>query len=250
MTRVLIVLAFLTTGLGAAPEEAPPPLWQAFLWQAEKVVVDDFQSYEPDGLPTQWRRLNGRQLAPLAENPEEGEYVGVQKEDGRKFLRLRTDNESVRIVLPNVEGEALDWNLSQHPHLRWEWRAVELPPGAREDEINDTGAAFYVTFSSDWLGRPRSIKYTYSSTLPVGTVIDQGPLKVLVIASGKEPGVGRWNTVRRDVRADYRQLFGGSPPERPISVALWSDSDTTGERSVADFDNIVLLSASNVTTRK
>ena len=116
-----------------------------------------------------------------------------------------------------------------------------MPVGANEEKKNDTGAAFYVTFGKDWLGRPRSIKYTYSSTLPVGTVksYNLGRMKVIVVASGAD-GFGNWMTIERDVRADYCKVFGSEPPARPLSIMLWSDSDNTGHTAEVDFDNIAL----------
>jgi Protein of unknown function (DUF3047). len=98
-----------------------------------------------------------------------------------------------------------------------------------------------VTFGSDWLGRPKSIKYTYSSSLPVGTTVSFGPLKVIVVDSAREPRAGEWETVQRRIRDDYRQVFGGSPPDRPVSITLWSDSDTTGDEAVVDIDDLELL---------
>lgn len=69
-----------------------------------------------------------------------------------------------------------------------------------------------------------------------------GPLRVLVVDTGLE-GIGSWKTVVRDVAADYRQIFGGDPPDRPLSITLWSDSDNTNSVGEADFDNIRLLPA-------
>src|SRR5690625_7612951 len=105
---------------------------------------------------------------------------------------------------------------------------------ANEASNNDTGAAVYVTFDTDWLGRPRSIKYTYSSTLPVGTVVRFGPLRVIVTDTGAD-GIGDWRQVDRDVVRDYQQVFGGDPPDRPLSITLWRDSDGTTPSAQADL---------------
>ena len=100
-----------------------------------------------------------------------------------------------------------------------------------------------MTLGSDWMGRPKSIKYTYSSTLPVGTTVDYGPLKVLVVASKPNDGMDRWMTHERDVVDDYERLFGESPPnDAPFVLAMWSDSNTMKSNSVVDFDDILFLS--------
>ena len=210
--------------------------------EAEK-VVEDFEAYEVGGSPTAWNVIkDGRELVPVPPVPRSAdEYFEVREEDGNKYAHAYTKGEATTLIL--VNGEGFTWDLKYRPVLRWAWRATALPEGAREDEkdLNDTGAAVYVTFSQDWLGRPRSIKYTYSSTLPVGTVVSQGRLKALVVASGES---GEWTSVMRNVAEDYRRLFGKEPPDEPISIALWSDSDNTGGPAEADFDDLTLLPAS------
>ena len=118
-----------------------------------------------------------------------------------------------------------------------------LPEGAREDDRkrDDTGAALYVVFGTDWLGRPKAVKYTYSSSLPVGTVVEKGPLKVLVVASAPETGTGVWVSHERNVAEDYRLLFGDDPPDRPNMLMIWSDSDSTDSVADADYDDIMVL---------
>lgn len=210
--------------------------------RAKATVIEDFESYEAGGLPTRWHFIDRRQqLIPVTPDiMDPTQHFVVMQERGDRFLRAVTVGRAHRLVLMN--GEAYRWDVREHPVLRWNWRAHTLPQGANEEreETNDTGGAVYVTFSKDWLGRPRSIKYSYSSTLPIGTVADYGRLKVLVVASGRD-GIGKWHTMERDIVADYRQLFGGDPPDEPISIMLWSDSNTVsnGEAQV-DFDDLVL----------
>ncbi len=96
--------------------------------------------------------------------------------------------------------------------------------------------------SKDWPGRPRSIKYTYSSTLPVGTTASYGALRVIVVASAAD-GLGDWIRIERDVVADYRRVFRRDPPNLPVFITLWGDSDNTGGVSDVYFDDIALLPA-------
>jgi hypothetical protein len=203
-------------------------------------VVDDFESYEGGEPPSRWKFItSGREIWPLERVLDERERFYVVEENGNKFGRVFTKGEALRVSLRN--GEEFDWNLKDRPRLQWRWRANKLPEGASEKDENDTGAALYVTFGSDWLGRPKSIKYSYSSSLPVGTVVSFGPLKVIVAESATEPRTGEWKIEQRDVIADYRQVFGGRPPDEPVSITLWSDSDTTNDIAEADFDDIKLL---------
>lgn len=233
-----IVLLLIVLQPGIFPWQAAPDDGHA----DEALVVEDFSSYEHGDIPTGWKYLSGRSLKPVTDRiMQENEYFEIKEEDDRRFVRAHTDGEVARIIMPNEE-DGLGWDITKHPRLRWDWRVVSAPEDAREDDddLNDTPAAVYVTFSVNFFGIPKSIKYTYSSTLPVGTVVKFTGLRVLVVASGKD-GFGDWLQTERNVADDYRQLYRDDPPRHPLSIALWSDSDTTGDSTDADFDNLVLL---------
>lgn len=202
--------------------------------------VDRFEAYETGTLPDRWKYFTSKnEIWTLDRVMTEKEKVVILDEGGNQFLRSYTDGEALRISLANATEFGLDWNMNAHPAMSWRWRALHLPVGASEKDRNDAGAAVYITFSRDWLGRPRSIKYTYSTTLPVGTVVSFGRLKVIVAASGLD-GTGNWKQIKRDVAADYRMVFGDEPPDRPLLITLWSDSDDTSDRAEVDIDDILL----------
>ena len=54
-----------------------------------------------------------------------------------------------------------------------------------------------------------------------------------------EPG---WRDERRDIAADFRQLFGDESPEVPeiLAIALGADADNTRGRSLAHVADLVL----------
>ncbi|MCS3748964.1 hypothetical protein GGQ19_000115 [Salinibacter ruber] len=208
--------------------------------EGDPVIVDNFEDDAPGTFPDGWVFVKSDEnIQSYEESRDPGETVEVREEDGNRYVRLITDGEALRYTKRN--GVDFEWNLKDHPRLKWRWRARKLPEGASERDQNDTGGAVYVTFGSDWLGRPKSIKYTYSSSLPVGTTVSFGPLKVIVVDSAREPRTGEWETVQRRIRDDYRQVFGEDPPDRPVSITLWSDSDTTGDEAKVDVDDIELL---------
>lgn len=234
-TTAFVILALIFVPLPALYGQSPP---------AEPFLVENFDASEIDGVPDRWGHAErDGKLHPMDRHMDDNQRFYIVEEEGERFLRGYTKGEAQRIsIAANGEQDGIEWNLHEYPRLRWQWRALELPEGAREDRrrLNDTAGAVYVTFNTDWLGRPRSIKYTYSSTLPVGTVVDFGVLKVIVAASG-EDGHGEWRTTQRDVMQDYENVFGGTPPEVPLSITLWTDSTETGSSSKVDFDNIYVL---------
>ena len=165
--------------------QAPPP--------DGPILVDDFEAYQPGGLPTKWKYLDEKKdvvfVEPKHMRPDERFFI--VEERANQFVRAFSRGESVRLIMPAQED--FGWNLETHPTLQWDWRANALPEGADETRraLNDTGGAVYVVFAMSRLFGPKTIKYTYSSTLPVGTVksYNFGRMKVIVVASGEEERV-------------------------------------------------------------
>jgi hypothetical protein len=241
MSRFVVLLiasfALALPSLGQSPCETVPA-------SVECTLLDDFESYPPGDPPFKWRTTTNDELIPLtAKNAmSEAHNFYVRKEGGNQFVQGFTRDKSIRLVLSRKT--TLRWNVSNKPYLRWRWRAHALPKGANEknDDKNDTGGAVYVTFERNWLGLPKSIKYTYSSALEPGTTVDYGNLKVLVVASKPTTGTGTWVSHERNVVEDYKRLFGDKPDKTPLAVMLWSDSNTVNSTGRVDFDDIMLLS--------
>ncbi|NNF03998.1 MAG: DUF3047 domain-containing protein [Rhodothermales bacterium] len=228
---ILIVLCF---GRYADPVRAQDP-----------VIFENFESYEVGDTPYEWSTNKGRSLIPASpETMNDRHRYQIIREGGNKFVRAEMRNYAYRLIRLNENPSR--WDLDTHPILQWDWRVHRVPAEAREDrkKSNDTAAAVYVTFGRDWLGRPKSIKYSFSSTLPVGTVISDGQLRILIVGSAASDALGEWRTIRRNVVEDYRHVFGGSPgSDRPIGITLFSDADDVqDDSSRVDFDNVILLS--------
>ena len=247
MSLRVALLVFLGLGL-SLPGHAQSPSHtgcEGIPNESNCKLLDDFESYTPGDPPADWRDTRGRDLFRRSAEGvmTERKNVYVRREDGNQFARIHTDGKALRVVRSRKNG--LNWTLNKRPILRWSWRAKALPEGANEQDgdRNDTGGAVYVTFDTDWLGRPKSIKYTYSSALPVGTTVDYGPLQVLVVASKTEQGLDTWITHQRNVVEDYKRLFGGRPTPTPAAVTIWGDSNTMSSVSTVDFDDILFLSS-------
>ncbi len=231
VTPLLLLIILTNLGTGSA-------------FSQEIMVIEDFEQYEAHSLPHLWRMPDknmGRMRDLPPDHAKPNEFVNVVAEGDGNVLRAYTEGESVQVALSRADE--LVWNLESFPRLRWRWRADELPDGAREDTrgLNDTGAALYVAFDcNDWLGRPCTIKYTYSSTLPTDTRVRYGRLFAWVVTTARDV-MGDWVTVERNVVQDYERLFGSAPPGNPIYIMIWSDSDNTGGVADVYFDDLVVL---------
>ena len=238
----LLLLSFVPVTAPAAQNDGavtPPPSNACF-------QIDDFEGYQAGDTPSDWRTNKGRNLVPADQQTmTDGHQYRIQSEGGNTFVRATMKNYAYRLI--KLSGKHFPkWNTSDCPVLAWRWRVNDYPEGADEtdEDNNDMAAAVYVTFGRDWLGRPKSIKYTYSSTQPVGTTASYGPLKVLVVASAADGSpVGEWMSRRRNVVEDYKNLFGEAPEDdTPVGIQLFSDADGGSSRTaVADFDDVRTL---------
>jgi len=59
---------------------------------------------------------------------------------------------------------------------------------------------------------------------------------MLAVASGSK-GLGQWQTVQRNLAADYKRAFGAAPG-RVLGVAVMTDTDNTGAKAVGEYSDI------------
>ena len=52
--------------------------------------------------------------------------------------------------------------------------------------------------------------------------------------------MGKWIAEERNVLNDYKKVFGKSPKDDPILIAILSDSNDTRSIAVAEYDDIVI----------
>jgi hypothetical protein len=202
----LVFLVYITTGV-------------AFSRSPFRV---SFDNDEVGKFPSAWK----------AKSDEGRSIYAVKAEDGRKFVHADAKDAASQI------GYEQKWQLKDFPVLQWQWRADTFPTGSNERVKNgyDSVLAVYVAFGRSPL--VKGIKYVWSDVLPKGdkfTSLTSGRIKVVVLESGRALK-GTWVTERRDVLADYRELFGpadATPVARGIAVL--TDSDDTHSRSVGDY---------------
>lgn len=72
------------------------------------------------------------------------------------------------------------------------------------------------------------LMYVWTDAVPVDTVIPSahsGQIKMIVAASGPA-GLGNWQVISRDLKADYERAFG-APPGPLLAVGVMTDTDNT-----------------------
>ncbi|MCV2356175.1 DUF3047 domain-containing protein [Paucibacter sp. B2R-40] len=164
-----------------------------------------------------WRR-------PLKIDPEQ--IAGLQFDWWIQTLDLRasvldpdTDDAPARLLL-GFDGD--ESRLSMRNRMQFELVQTltgEAPPFATLMYVWDANAA--------------------AETMLISSRSDR--IRKIVVGSG-EGGRGRWQRLRRDVRADYIKAFGEAPGKLS-SMALMTDGDNTGSRAEACYGSILLLGA-------
>ncbi len=137
-------------------------------------------------------------------------------------------------------------DLEKTPILEWTWR-VEGTLGdidERTREGDDYSARVYVVRSDPvFFWRTRAVSYVWASTRTVGETWPNaytGAARHIALRSGNALA-GQWVKERRNVRADFRALFGKDV--RSIdAVAIMSDTDNTGGSALAYYADITFTS--------
>jgi len=84
-----------------------------------------------------------------------------------------------------------------------------------------------------------TLMYIWANQIPVDTIVPNprtNRVEMIVVDSG-EAGVGKWQSLTRNVLEDYRKAFGEEPG--PLTgVAVLTDTDNTGETAEAWYGDI------------
>jgi hypothetical protein len=198
----------------------------------------------------------GWEHQPMSKLKRDTAYT-VAKEDGRAVLRAAADRSASFYVSRSKPSAAAPAGLS------WRWKTDALIPGAdnRDKDREDAPLRVLVAFDGDKSLLPAEEKkrfdrarkvagadlpyavlmYIWTDHVPVDTVIASAhtsQIRMIAAASGAN-GLGKWQSVRRNVVEDYRRAFG-APPGRLLGVAVLTDTDNTGTKAVGYYADIRL----------
>lgn len=177
-------------------------------------------------------------------------------ENNRPAVKAMSTNSASGFMYP------VNINPRKYPIMEWEWKIEKvLEKGDMSVKDGDDYAArIYVNFRYSRNDLPlgerikysalktftsydiplRSINYVWANKAEKGTVAKNaytGWVHMVAVASGNDKA-GEWVTVRMNILEDYRNAFGEEPREI-IAVSLMTDSDNTGDSSVAWYRNVV-----------
>ena len=179
----------------------------------------------------------------------------LAQDAGRTVLRAEA-NGSASLYVAGIKPAA-----NVPPSLSWRWKTDALVPDAdnRDKKREDAPLRVIVAIDGDQSTLPEAeqkrfrnakklsgrelpyatLMYIWSEQVAVETVIPSAhssQVKMLVVASGKE-GLGSWQSVRRNVAADYRRAFGAEPGKL-LGIGAMTDTDNTGAKAVGYYADI------------
>ena len=123
-------------------------------------------------------------------------------------------------------------DLAATPVLAWRWRVSGPvnPPDERTRGGDDFAARIYfVTPGQGLFALPKSISYVWASRQPVGSSWPNpytDNVRMVAVDSGTRHA-GEWRSHRRNLREDFRALFGRDITEI-THVAIMTDTDNSG----------------------
>ena len=98
-----------------------------------------------------------------------------------------------------------------------------------------------MTFPHWFFPKTTSLNYIWANRMPRGEVHPNaytGNAMMIAVESGADKA-GDWVTARRNIVADYRRAFGKEPPGKAV-IAIMTDTDNTGQKATAWYDDIYL----------
>ncbi len=163
-------------------------------------------------------------------------YV-AQADSAERYLRAdaRGTNSALFYSIPSN---------TQVSELRWRWRVLRHPAGANTTlkRSDDRAAAVFVlVHRSIFPWRTRGLLYQWANGGECGrwTSSPYAP-GIKVISLENAPADSVWRSERRNLREDLKAAFE-SVPANIEAIGVLCDADNTGDRAIADFGLLRLL---------
>lgn len=240
MQRRYLVALGLLTGL---------PRWSFAAATADGGSL--FSTAAPGAMPEGWARV------PINASKRPTDYTIVRDGD---ISVLHADAKSAASMF--MRDVSID--LQRTPRVHWRWKLGRLPTGADNAVASkeDSAARLVFAFGGDRSTLPffdhvkmdladslsgqhmpyATLMYISSSVAPEGQRIENPHSRrvQMLVAGRAADALGSWQTIERDVVADYLAAFG-EPLSRMVAYGVLTDSDNTRSEAEAWYGDIVFL---------
>ena len=191
----------------------------------DQIIVETFSNgADEKGVPIGWE---------LKEN-EGTPQISIIKEGNDPVLHLLSDKASFGIT------KEIEVDLKEYPFLNFRWKAMELPTGGdfREKKTDDQAGQLYVVFGTFKL-TAKIVGYLWENKAPkhtTGVSPAWGKTRLIVLQSGTEK-IGTWMQEKRNLYADYKELFGKEPSKTSL-ISIFINSQHTKSRAECYYGEI------------
>jgi hypothetical protein len=195
---------------------------------ASGIIIDDYKG----GLSPKWKEksFKGKTL------------YQVIRENDQWYVKATSHSSASGLYYK------INYDTKEYPILSWRWKVDHIlsKGNALKKEGDDYAARVYVVFPSRIFWRTKALNYIWANKLPRGKAVPNSfasNAMMIAVESGSRR-TGKWRQERRNIFEDFRRYFGQDPP--PVgAIAIMTDTDNTGEKAVAWYGPIHILSNSN-----
>lgn len=169
-----------------------------------RLILEDFQSKDPDGFPNDWQHENQRSQA-----------------KGREAYKIQSDGQGAFLVAKDagqrLKKRKIEWDPKSYPVLTWKWRLHKAP--AESEPI----AAIYASLDTDLLFIPVFTKYIWSGSKAEGTVTEGGMFSGSeIVVQGGTTMLNEWVEERVNVYEDFKRIHGHEPAEKAWGISIFA----------------------------
>lgn len=231
---LMALVAILAIGSGlyayralrADPFKSGPALTTAAAQNGEIALLDADFSTKP--LSQGWGHRTFWGITPT-------DYA-IKTIDSRQALHCATDNAG------SILARHTSISIADFPTMAWEWK-VETPLASTIDEETPEGddhpARFFLGFES------QDGTQSHAEIIWSNQRFASGDYKIIngfhhLVANGLQKNVGVWHQQEVDLMALYRKLSGRNDAPMLTVLGFFCDSDNTGGRTSAYFNDIKL----------
>jgi len=251
----LAVVGTLAFTARADAEANAAPGFDAGSYPAPLAQATAFSTMHPGGSLAPWRFVD------IALGKRHTRYELVD-DAGATVLHAIADNAASALAYPmRVEPRAA-------PVIAWRWRIAGLIDDAdpRQAAREDAPARIVLEFDGDTKKLPlvergiygiarrvagrdlpyATLMYIWSNHERIGTVIPNPRTRriQMIVASSGSDGVGAWQSLARNLRADFLRAFG-EEPGMLTAIGVLTDSDNTDAHAEAWYGDIQLERAAH-----
>ncbi len=161
----------------------------------------------------------------------------IEQQDGQSVLMAKSVGSASGL------GRKVTVDLTKTPFVNWSWKVERGLPEIDETKKSgdDYAARLYVVKSGGALAwKTKALNYVWSGSQSRETVwpnaFKPGNSKMFA-ARGSEDSTGTWHHEKRNVREDFKKVFGKDITSID-AVAIMTDTDNTGLSAIAAYGDI------------